>query len=63
MMTMMILAFKEHGINATVVTQESFVPVGSKKVKVPNICRDFDVKYINTIELLRKLEAKFILSR
>ena len=44
-----------------VVTQETFDPNIRKKIKLPNICRDCDVPFINTFELLRKLKAEFIL--
>lgn len=46
---------------ATIVTHEARVPDNSKKVKIPNICLEFDVEYINTFQLLKKLEAKFVL--
>lgn len=45
----------------TVVTHETFDPNIRKKIKLPNICRDFDVPFINTFELLKELEAEFIL--
>ncbi len=47
---------------AIVVTQEMPVPVESKKIKIPNICNDFGVLYINSFELLRDLQAKFVLT-
>lgn len=46
---------------ATLVTHEALVASNSKKVKIPNICRQFNVPYINTFALLRQLEAQFIL--
>ena len=45
--------------NAIVVTHEVLAAYNSKKVKIPNICRLFDVKYINTYQLLRNLKATF----
>jgi len=45
-----------------VVTHEALVPENSKKVKIPNICREFGVEYISTYQLLSILEAKFILA-
>lgn len=45
-----------------VVTHEALVPENSKKVKIPNICRQFDVQYIDTYQLLAKLEARFALA-
>lgn len=48
-------------MEATVVTHEALVPESSKKVKIPNICKAFGVEYINTYQMLLKLEAKFVL--
>ena len=48
-------------MGATVVTHEALVPENSKKVKIPNICKAFSVEYINTYQLLLKLEANFVL--
>ncbi|MGW8257066.1 MAG: DUF4411 family protein [Thermoguttaceae bacterium] len=30
-----------------------------KKVKIPNVCRQFGVEYINTFDMLRELAVKF----
>jgi len=49
--------------NSTVVTHESLVGPESKKVKIPNICNQFDVKYINSYDMLRTLNARFTLSQ
>ena len=49
-------------LDATVVTQEVTVPEDSKKVKIPNICNEFEVDYCNTFELLEILGVKFMLS-
>ncbi len=57
------LIAKASVINATVVTLESMVPGNSKKVKIPNICKQFDVEFINTFRLLRLLEARFLLEK
>ena len=46
---------------AIVVTQERLDPPNSTKIKIPNICNDFNVQYINSFELLRILQAKFVL--
>ena len=48
-------------MDATVVTHEALVPANSKKVKIPNICREFGVEHINTYQMLLKLQAKFVL--
>jgi hypothetical protein len=44
---------------AVVVTQEKSVGPTSKKIKIPNVCQSFDVRCINTFELLRDLGAVF----
>ncbi|WP_255365668.1 MULTISPECIES: DUF4411 family protein [Alishewanella] len=44
---------------AIVVTHESLVSDATKKVKVPNICKQFGVQCINTFEFLRQTKAKF----
>jgi long-subunit acyl-CoA synthetase (AMP-forming) len=49
--------------NAIIVTHEVPVPDESKKVKIPNIGKHFDVTCINTFELLRILEARFTLDK
>lgn len=46
---------------AMVVTHEVLVGAGSKKVKIPNICREFAVDYCNTFDLLEVLQARFVL--
>jgi len=46
--------------NLVLVTKETY-STSKKKVKIPNICREFDVEYIDDFELIRRLEAKFIL--
>jgi hypothetical protein len=47
---------------ATVVTHEVLAPSGSKKVKIPNICREFNVDFCNTFDLLESGAAQFVLS-
>jgi len=53
---------KAKSIGATVVSHESRLAPETKKVKIPNICHEFGVPCINTFQLLRELQAKFILS-
>lgn len=43
----------------TLVTHEVWQDPNSKKVKIPNICDQFGVRYINTFGLLSELEASF----
>ncbi|MCO6489519.1 MAG: DUF4411 family protein [Phaeodactylibacter sp.] len=47
--------------NAKVVTMEKLVGANSKKVKIPNICNEFGVDWLNTYQLLRELQARFTL--
>ncbi len=42
---------------ATVVTHETLQPE-AKKIKIPNVCKQFDVKTINPYEMMRKLGFK-----
>lgn len=55
------LIAKAKAIGATVVTQETFDAQSMKKVKIPNVCRAFDVPYINTFDLIRQTGATFTL--
>jgi hypothetical protein len=43
----------------TVVTQESELHPDAKKARIPDVCRHFDVRCVNTVEMLRLLKAKF----
>jgi hypothetical protein len=52
---------KAKTIGATVVTHESLLAPNTRKVKVPNICHQFDVPCLNTFQFLRELEARFVL--
>lgn len=47
--------------NATLVTLEAKVGDSSTKVKIPNICEEFEVKYITPYNLLSTLQPQFIL--
>ena len=31
------------------------------KIKIPNVCRAFEIEYMNTFDMLRKENAKFVL--
>ncbi len=55
------LIAKAREIGAVVVTHEVLVPDTSKKIKIPNVCKAFDVDYVNTFQLLQDLRARFIL--
>jgi len=50
--------------NLTVVTQEVAGGTnykGGKGVKIPDICKQFDIECIDTFELLKRLKARFVL--
>ncbi|OQR30286.1 hypothetical protein BWR59_17160 [Pseudomonas sp. Bc-h] len=46
----------------TIVTHEVLAPENSKKIKIPNICRDFNVSYITSFDLLDALEARLVIA-
>lgn len=52
---------KAKSIGATVVTHEAIASPAKKVVKVPNICKQFDLPCISTFQLLRELRARFVL--
>jgi len=45
-----------------VVTHEEYAPEIKKSVKIPNVCVEYDVDYVNVFEMLRELGAKFLQS-
>lgn len=47
---------------ATIVTHERLDPPNSKKVKIPNICKEFGVDCTSTYQLLSQLKARFVLA-
>lgn len=55
------LIAKAKTLNAVIVTQEVLAPESARKIKIPNVCKKFGVQYMNTFQLLRKLEACFIM--
>lgn len=55
------LVAKARAIGATVVTHERFIPEIRKKILIPNICEQFGIPYMNTFDLLHRLEAEFVL--
>lgn len=42
-----------------IVTLETFDANTKNRVKIPNVCKEFGVEYINTVELIRRLNVKF----
>lgn len=56
------LVTKAKAIGAQVVTNEARVGVGSKKVKVPNVCDHFEIECVDTFDLLDTLCARFVMA-
>lgn len=47
----------------TIVTHEVMAPDNSKKIKIPNVCKDFNVSYITSFDLLDALQARLIMGQ
>ena len=45
--------------SGTVVTQESGLRPQARKVRIPDVCKHFHVKCIDTLQMLKELGAKF----
>ncbi len=45
--------------NWTIVTYEKSEPYIKRKIKIPEVCNQFNVRYINTIEMFRELNENF----
>lgn len=52
---------KSKAIGATLITHESLLPVTSRKIRIPNICQNIEVPWMNTFQFLRQLNARFVL--
>ena len=46
-------------LGATVVTQEQAAGAGTRKIKIPNVCAQFDVNCLNTFQMPDTLDARF----
>jgi hypothetical protein len=55
------LIAKAKVLGATLVTHEATRSPLTKKVKIPNVCFEFDVRCISTFEMLRELMPRFLL--
>lgn len=44
---------------STIVTQERYDANCKKRILIPNVCEVFDIEWIDTIELLRRLNVTF----
>lgn len=47
---------------AVVVTHEQFNPQIRRKYSIPNVCQHFGVPWIDTFELLKRTDARFVLA-
>jgi len=42
-----------------IVTEETYEAFSRKKVKIPNVCREFDIKFINLLQFMREIGIRF----
>lgn len=42
-----------------IVTEEVSQPDSKKEIKIPEVCHEFRLDYMNTIDFLRKLNVQF----
>jgi hypothetical protein len=45
--------------NCIVVTHEGYHPDARNRVPIPNVCREFTVRYVDTFQMLRDLGVRF----
>lgn len=56
------LVAKAMTTGATVVTHEAFNLEAKKKFLIPNLCQHFNVRWLDTFQLLHELKAEFVLA-
>jgi len=44
--------------NYVLVTHEVYAPDIKRKIPIPNVCQAFNISYINTFEMLRRLKVR-----
>lgn len=44
---------------ATIVTLETYQEGVRNRVKIPNVCREFDIRYIDMLEFMREIGMRF----
>lgn len=54
------LIAKALATSSIIVTHEQHNPDAKKKILIPNICTHFNVKWMDTFDLLTELKAKFV---
>ena len=52
-----------HVHNMTVVTLEVSAPLSLSNIKIPDVCKEFDIPCVNTFEMLEKLQHQLVLKR
>ena len=55
-----LIIAKAKSLGAKLVTHEVLTNGQSTRVKIPNICKEFGVEYIDTFDLLELLNVKFL---
>ncbi len=45
--------------NRVIVTEEKPRSNSKSKIKIPDVCKAFEIKYLNTIDMFRELKVKF----
>lgn len=45
--------------DATIVTLEVYQAAAKKRVKIPNVCKEFDIRYIDMLKFMREIGMKF----
>ena len=55
------LVAKAKATNGILVTHEKYNPDIKRKILIPNLCKQLNVQYLNTFELLERLQACFVL--
>ena len=53
-----LIAFAKNK-NISLITYEKSEPNSKKRIKIPDVCIEFNIHYLNTIEMFRKLGQSF----
>ena len=54
-----LIIAKAKALGVTVVTQEKPAPESKNRIRIPDVCNEFDVPYINLLQLIRNLKVRF----
>lgn len=44
---------------ATIVTLEVYQAAAKRRIKIPNVCNEFSIRYINMLKFMREIDMKF----